>query len=575
MNQELRTKNYAIKIAGEAGMGIKSTGLSLCEYLNSLGYYLYNYVEYPSLIRGGHNVSQIIFSENPVRSPRQKSLALLAFDQLSLDLHVSEIISGGFAICDSESDLVLPKNDQINFITLPLQRFAREAKVGDIGQNTVALGALVFLLGGELKNLTDQIETQFKSKPDFIESNQKALQSGFDYCSQNFPNLKSTIIHDLQSTKLLNLVLDGNDSTALGAISGNLDFCAIYPMSPISNMLHYLAKNKEKYGYILKQVEDEISAVNMSIGASYAGARVLTATSGGGFALMAEALGLAGMTETPLVIVEGMRGAPATGLPTWSEQGDLRFVLHAHQGDFPRIVLTPGDNQEIFEMTHQALNLATKYQCPVIILTDKNICDHAQSVQIDNSNFSIDLGQIVTDKQENYQRYQITPNGISPRALPGTGTFFVTNSDEHDEKGFDSEEIDNRNAQQSKRLQKIKSYENKDLFKPVLHGSTTAEITLVGWGSTKGPILDALADLPNVNFLQIRQVSPFPNQEVTEVLSKAKHIINIENNSDAQMAGLIREKTGIEIKDLFLKNDGRPFFPEEIITKINNLSFRT
>lgn len=568
----MANEKFSIKIAGEAGMGIKSSALSLAEYLNQHGYYIYNYLEYPSLIRGGHNISQIIFSEEPVRSPEKQINGLIAMDQLSLNLHAIELKPNSPAIFDSESKLTFPTGTAGVPVAIPLKKLARESGVGDIGQNTVALGALIFLLGGQTKFFLDQISKQFAKKPEFIESNKKAFQSGYDFASQNFTALKSSIINDLQSTNYDLKVLDGNETMALGAIAGGLNFSAIYPMSPISNLLTNLAKVKEKHGFIFKQAEDEISAINMCIGASYAGARSLTATSGGGFALMSEALGLAGMTETPLVIVEGMRGSPATGLPTWSEQGDLRFVLHAHQGDFPKIVLTPGDAEESYYAVRNALNLAAKYQCPVIVLVDKNICDHTQTInKLVNEGFSIDNGQIVSDVQENFERYKVTPNGISPRSFPGTGNFFVTNSDEHDTLGFSSEEIADRNSQNQKRLQKMESYEEQDVSLPVLHGPENADLTIVGWGSTKGPILDALKNLPNVNFIQITQVAPFPTKQVFDLLKKSKRLLNIENNSTAQMAGLIKEKTGVDITDHYLKNDGRPFFPEDIINRVNQV----
>lgn len=565
------TKIFTIKIAGEAGMGIKSTGQSLLNYLNSLGYFVYNYLEYPSLIRGGHNVSQILFHNEPVRSPRKENHFLVALDQLSLDQHAAEMSQGGIVICDSESEYKT-ESVKCSLVQIPIKRLGRESGVGELGQNTVALGALVYFLGGTLEFFEKQIATQFAKKPQFIETNKKALEMGFQFASQNFSKLKQTFFTDLPSTANNPLsVLDGNETVGFGAISAGLDFAAIYPMSPISNLLHFLAKNKEKYGYIYKQVEDEISAINMSLGASYAGARVLTATSGGGFALMSEGLGLAGITETPIVIIEGMRGSPATGLPTWSEQGDLRFVLHAHQGEFPRIVLLPGDNEDAFYFTHRALNLAAKYQCPVIVLTDKNICDHSQSVFLDNSKLTIDYGQIIDAKQDGYLRYAVTNTGVSPRALPGTGNFFVTNSDEHDQIGFSSEEIKDRSEQHPKRLKKLLNMSSEDQLQPILHGPKDAKLTLVGWGSTKGPILDALKEFTDVNYLQITQASPFPSEAVIEILKNSKKILDIENNSTAQMAGLLRENTGILIKEFLLKNNGRPFFPEEIINKINSV----
>ncbi|TRZ47061.1 2-oxoacid:acceptor oxidoreductase subunit alpha, partial [bacterium] len=240
----------------------------------------------------------------------------------------------------------------------------------------------------------------------------------------------------------------GTDGVTLGAIAAGLQFAAIYPMSPISNILTLLSANQRKYGYIVKQVEDETAAINMGLGASFAGARCLTATSGGGFCLMTEGLGLAGQTETPLVIIEGMRGGPGTGLPTWSEQGDLRMVLHAHQGDFPRIVLAPGDSREAFFLTMKAFNLAEKYQTPVILLVDKNILDDEQTFEeFDYSTYQIDRGKIVLEKNPSYQRYLATEDGVSPRTFPGVGNYLVANSDEHNSMGYSSETVSDRNEQ--------------------------------------------------------------------------------------------------------------------------------
>ena len=267
-------------------------------------------------------------------------------------------------------------------------------------------------------------------------ANKKAANLGYEYAKSEYSkNIKKVLVKKENPEK--KMMLNGCEAVGLGAIAGGLQFAAIYPMSPISNILHVLAKYQEKYGYIYKQPEDEISAINMAIGAAYAGARSLTSTSGGGFCLMSEGYGLAGMTETPIVIVEGMRPGPATGLPTWSGQGDLQFVLHAHQGDFPRIVLAAGDIKESFYLTMKALNLAEKYQTPVVVLIDKNICDGDQSYPVfDISDYKLDRGKLTREKNDNFKRYEISDDGISVRSIPGVGNYFIANSDEHDEEGF-------------------------------------------------------------------------------------------------------------------------------------------
>jgi 2-oxoglutarate ferredoxin oxidoreductase subunit alpha len=343
-------------------------------------------------------------------------------------------------------------------------------------------------------------------------------------------------------------------------------------MSPISNILHVLAANQENYGFIYKQPEDEISALNMTIGASFAGARSLTATSGGGFCLMTEAYGLAGMTETPVVIINGMRGAPATGLPTWSEQGDLQFVLHAHQGEFPRLVLAAGDAKEAFDLTMKAFNLADKYQTPVVILLDKNICENDQSYELfDTSGYKLDRGKLSDKYSENYMRYKFESDGISPRTIPGSGNFFLANSDEHDQYGYSTEEIDVRTQMMNKRMQKLTTCEKEDMAVPEIYGAERADITLVSWGSNKGSILQAIKNFKNVNYVHITWMNPFPTQAVKKILSESKYLIDVECNYSGQLANLIREKTGIEILDKLLKYDGRQIFPEEIVDKINSV----
>lgn len=343
-------------------------------------------------------------------------------------------------------------------------------------------------------------------------------------------------------------------------------------MSPTSNILHVLAANQEKYGFVYKQPEDEISAINMAIGASFAGARALTVTSGGGFCLMVEGYGLAGMTETPLVIIEGMRPGPATGLPTWSGQGDLQFILHAHQDEFPRLVLAAGDVKESFDLTMQAFNLADKYQTPVVVLIDKNICENDQSCLFpDISKYKIDRGKFSKDLIPDYMRYKHEPDGVSLRTIPGSGNFFLANSDEHDEFGYSTEESDERKLQMEKRMKKLQTCTDTDMQKPQVFGPDKADITIVSWGSNKGSIIEALKSFKNVNYVHLTWMNPFPTEELKKLLEKTKHILDIESNFSGQAANLIKEKTGIDIKDRLLKYDGRIFYPEEIIEKLSSI----
>lgn len=568
---------YSIKIGGQAGQGVKTSGLYFSKVASRSGYSIYNYVEYPSLIKGGHNVIQTTFSESEVFSQVKHVNFLIALDQNTIELHKNELVAGAGILFEDEGKINASSlQGACHLFPIPLSRLAAEAGGKEIVSNTVALGATIYLMGGNLTHLLDLIKEDFEhDHPELVAINQSAAQAGYNYAKENFhEGFVPMLIPLINPTP--KILLNGNESVGLGAIAAGVQFYSVYPMSPVSNLLHFLADKQEQYGFILKQVEDEISAINMAIGASYAGSRSMTSTSGGGFCLMTEAFGLAGMTETPLVVIEGMRGGPATGLPTWSEQGDLRLVLHAGQGEFARIILAAGDPKEAFYLTMIAFNLAEKYQTPVVVLVDKNICDHEQNyVKFDYSAYQINRGKIVYDQVADYKRYSLSDDGVSQRTIPGTGNYFVTNSDEHNEEGLDSEEIDDRNAQMHKRLKKLDICAKTDMPKPILFGPENADITLVSWGSSKGPILESMKNFSNVNYLHINWINPFPVDAVKEILSKAKYLIDVETNSTAQMAGLIREHTGIDILDRLLKNDGRPFYPEEITSKINSILNRS
>jgi 2-oxoglutarate ferredoxin oxidoreductase subunit alpha len=287
---------------------------------------------------------------------------------------------------------------------------------------------------------------------------------------------------------------------------------------------------------------------------------------------MSEGYGLAAMTETPLVIIEGMRGGPATGLPTWTEQGDLRFVLHAHQGEFPRIVLAAGDAEEAFHLTMQAFNLADAYQTPVVVMVDKQVCESGFTTpEFDIRKYQIKRGKLLLKKQAGYKRYALVKDGISVRSVPGVGNHVVANSDEHNEHGYSNESAENRIAQMDKRMKKLEMCAQTDMPQPVLYGPRNADLTIVSWGSNKGVILEAMKYFDRVNFLHLTWVSPFPARAVKNVLENARQILNVECNANGQMAGLIKEQTGIGIKHNLLKYDGRPFFPEEIIAKIKKM----
>lgn len=566
----------SVKIGGPAGTGVKSVGLMLAKIAARSGYQICDNTEYPSLIRGGHNVTQVNFSEREVTAPRIKSDLLIAFDQLTIDLHFSEIERGGGIIFDSDSGMDVSKvSKDVSLYGIPLKKLAQEAGEKNIFVNIVALSAAIGLLSGNIETFKKLIEEEYGDKGEkIVEADKKAADLGYSYVLANFKDdlHEYMSVIDTFSSPAPFMVISGNEAAALGAISAGMKFAAIYPMSPINNILHFLAANQEKFGYIYKQPEDEISAINMAIGASYAGVRSMTATSGGGFCLMTEAYGLAGTTETPLVIVEGMRGGPATGLPTWSGQGDLQMMLHSHQDDFPRIVLAPGDVEETYRLTAKAFDLADKYQTTVVVLVDKNICENDRTVMFpDVSNIKIDRGKFIKEKVEDYKRYEFSDDGVSTRSIPGVGNFFIANSDEHDEYGYSSEEIDVRNKMMGKRMKKLVTCAQKDMPDPEVYGPKNADITILSWGSNKGSILEAIKSFSNVNYVHVTWMNPFPAEFLTKILSKSKHIVDIECNYSGQLADLVKEKTGVDIKDRYLRYDGRIIYPEEIVEKLNSV----
>ncbi|KKT77820.1 MAG: Pyruvate flavodoxin/ferredoxin oxidoreductase domain protein [Microgenomates group bacterium GW2011_GWB1_44_8] len=564
---------FTFKIGGQAGQGVKSAGLMFARLATRSGYWVHNHTEYPSVIRGGHNVTSVTVSSRPVYAPTKHTDLLVALNKETVSLHNTELIAGSIIVCDTNIKLDDNLDEQVICVSVPINKITREIGEGELLGNTIALGCATALLNANLEHINNLIDSEFADKsPSARIANRKAAKSGFDYVTVNFPQYIKPVLAQRQNVIPLS-VLNADDTVALGAISAGMQFASIYPMTPISNILHTLAPVQKDFGFIYKQPEDEISGINMAIGASFAGARSMVATSGGGFCLMTEGYSLAGITETPLVIVEGMRGGPSTGMPTWNEQADLRFILHAGQGDFPRIVLAAGDPEEAFHLTLKAFNLADKYQTPVILILDKNICEDDQSYgAFEFSRYQVNRGLLTTNKEDDYSRYKPSGDGISARTIPGCGNYFIANSVEHNAVGYSSEEANNRCEQMNKRMKKLQTYSEEDLPPPILYGPEEAEVTIVSWGSNKGAILEALNCCLKVNFLHLTRINPFPAKEVSDILKKSKHILNIECNYTAQMAGLIREQTGIEINDRLLCYDGRPIYPEDIIDKLTNIT---
>lgn len=571
------------KIAGEAGYGIKSVGLMFSKTCTRGGLQIFDYSEYPSLVRGGHNTYQVNVGEDEKFAPKMSVNLLIALNQNTIDSNKDELAEGGGLIYDNEDkkiDISSIDAKKYHLFPVPLTKLAEDAGGKKVMRNSVSLGASVGLINYDFDLLKNVIEDTFKKKGDAIVSlNIKIAEAGYNYARENFDVEKFPFqLKAIKSPK--RMVLTANEAIALGAIQAGCKFMSAYPMTPSSSILHYMAANQEKHNLVVKQTEDELSAMTMALGANFAGVRAFTSTSGGGFSLMVEALGLSGITETPMVIAEVMRPGPATGLPTWTEQGDLRFLIHAAQGEFPRIVIAPGDVKEAFYGTHHAFNLAEKYQMPVFVLSDKFISESYKSEEFfETDRLKIERGETLTDAQlkktKDYKRYKFTDTGVSPRSIPGQkGGSYDANSDEHDEFGYSVEDAENRVRMVEKRAQKLEEAV-KELPEPILYGPEKADVTLIAWGSTKGPIIEAIKlceqDKLKVNMLHIVYVFPFPTDKVTEALKSAKNIVLVENNSTAQLGSLIREFTGEDIEKKLLKYSGRQFYPDEIHEYVSDI----
>ncbi len=573
--------NLSWKIGGEAGFGIKSAGMMFGKIFMKAGYEVFDYTEYPSLIRGGHNTFQLMVDAKSANSVTYHVDVLIALNQETIDKHLDEVSQGGVIIYDDSKAKLSPakaKAKKINGLGLPLTDLAKQAG-NQLMRNVVAIGATLALVDQNLTIANRVVKNNFKNKGQkVVDQNLKALKLGFDHAKENY---KKDFICCLKSLKANdNILVSANESLALGALAAGLNFYVAYPMTPSSSILHFLASTAIKTGTVVKHAEDEIGVINMALGAANAGARTMVGTSGGGIALMTESLGLAALTETGIVMVNVQRVGPATGMPTWTEQGDLQFMLHAAPADFPRIVIAPGDIQEAYEIGAEAMNLAEIYQTPVIIISDKLIAEGNTTVpKFSTKNIKINRGKLLNQAQlgkiKNYRRYKLTNDGISQRTIPGMkGGLYIANSDEHDDYGFSCEESKNRIDQVHKRQAKLDTFAKK-MPQPKIYGNSKAKNTIIFWGSNKGVLLDAYNRLEKkhqkkIKIMQLQYIWPFPKKFVANILKNSKNVLLIENNSNGQLGNLIAQETGILIKDKFLKYDGRPFYREEIIQKLKS-----
>jgi len=554
---------YTFKIAGPAGLGIKSIGQLFSKILIAHGFNLADYSEYPSLVRGGHNTYQISFSLDKVFAPHRQIDAFFSINPGHWQQHQDEFTSKTLIFSDEENPEPSRREKGI-FFNLPLKTLASE--IGSpLVVNTISLGVAVYLLGFDL-NLTKEIVCGFYQK--FSDLNARAIQIGYDFAQTNFSKCKLDLKTKI-NPKTDQQLYEGNESYGWGFLAGGGNFYAAYPMTPATGALHFLAAKQEAYQNLkVIHAEDEVGVANMAVGAAFAGARAAVGTSGGGFALMNEAVSLCGIAEVGLVYYLVSRPGPATGLPTWTAQGDLMHAIYSGHGEFPKVVMAPGDIDESFEMGYQSLNLAAKLQTPVIIISDKFLGESsANTNNLSKIKVKIDNGDIEIKPGQNFARYKFTGNGVSLRTLPGTPDGqFLANSYEHDEFGFATEDAILSEKMFHKRMAKNK-LAIKLAPKANIFSANSAKKLIISWGSTKGPILEALKNLPHKDeyaFLQIKTLWPI-NPDIKLIIDNFKQVIVIENNGTSQLTTLLKSQFNFNPTQIYLKNNGRPFFPEEII----------
>ena len=553
--------NYNILIGGAAGQGIETLSAIFERILKRQGFEVFTIRDYMSRVRGGHNFIQIRFGSEKLLSHSEELDGIIAMNGETVEYHAENLKADGFIICDEEI-----KNQDLRCIRLPLKQTA--SGTGNTRtMGSVAVGAVLELLGIDDRETEDVLNAFFNSE--LAALNFKAVQGGRKLAAR-----RHEVITTAQDN---NIIINGNEAVALGALAAGCKFYSAYPMTPSTSIMDYLASKMLDAEIVVEQAEDEIAAINMAIGASYAGARAMTGTSGGGFALKVEALGLSGMLEVPLVIAEVQRPGPTTGLPTRTEQSDLKFVISASQGEFPRMVIALRNPEDAFYQTVRAFNLADKYQLPVILLSDQYLADTTVTVKpfdferVERNNY---ISGYQFDEAKPYKRYEITPTGISPRIIPGKnpGAAVLVDSDEHDESGHITESAQVRNQMVEKRLRKLQHLE-EELLEPEFTGAADCDVLLLAWGSTWGPVTEAV-NILNSNSdtkygaLVFGDIWPLPVRLLVEKAKKAKRIINVEQNATGQLASIVSEVTGIFCDSSVLKYDGRPMSSGFIIEKI-------
>jgi len=566
--------DFVIAMGGAPGQGIDSAGRALSRICGRHGLHLFTYSAYQSLIRGGHTFLTMRISSEPVANHGDKIDLVIALNQDAMDKHLQNIAPGGAIIYNSDNTDPGDGRDEVQLCPISFKELSNNSR-NKMMLNTVMLGAALNLVGADLTVFEDILTLQFKRKGQaVIDENVGLAQRGHEYAAEHFTPFPTAFRK--QDKKLA--VVDGNSAMAMGGAAAGVKFYCAYPMSPSTGVLHWMAENARDLGIMVRQCEDEISVINMVIGAAHAGCRSMCATSGGGFALMTEAIGMAGMMEIPVVVINVQRGGPSTGLPTKTEQGDLWQVLGASQGDFPKIIVAPTSIMDGCDTIPELFNLVDKFQCPGMIISDLMLSMGFTTFDPADMNWNppIDRGELITepnDTGEPYLRYKTTESGISPRAIPGTpGRIHVVATDDHDEDGgLISDEFTNphkRRVIMEKRQRKMEGIAAL-MPPPDFEGPEDAEVTLIGWGSTKSVIGEAVgllrAEGVGANQIHFKWLYPMNEDVVNEVLSKCKRSIIVECNYTGQFARFLRGETGFKADGQMRKYDGEPFMPHHIV----------
>lgn len=561
---------YTWKIGGEAGFGIMTTGLLFSKIAARRGYDIFDFVEYPSLIRGGHNAYEVNISDTSISTLKKDIDVLVCLNKETFDTHKNRCASKAKIIFDPE--VFTPEGD-ITLIPVPFTVILKELQGQVIMKNIIALGASLAVMGADLVELNAILTTQFGKKGEaVILLNQQFAQKGFDAVIAASRESISPILIKKENKK--KMVITGNEAFAYGAVAADCRFYSAYPMTPSSGVLTSLAAWGKKTGMVVRHSEDEIAVINSALGAAFAGVRSSVGTSGGGFALMVEAVSMSGITEIPVVVFISQRPGPATGMPTWTEQAELLFAIHGGHGEFPKIVLAPGDHQEMIELTMVAFDLADIYQLPVIVLSDMLLSESHKSIPYDEVQERVkkhvpNRGKLISTAEADYKRYLLTEDGISPRLVPGeTKTFYQANSYEHLEDGHTTESDRERINQVHKRAAKIKTYLINHFKIPSIIGDfEKAETVFVGWGSTKG--VGSEMAKKGAAYVHFSYLYPLDASKIKTLLSdSSKKYILVENNSEGQLGKLLQMEVGISFKHKILRYDGRPLTSEQLSEQI-------